>query len=152
MDPNLLLLIVFVVLIGWMFFNSRRTRAKQKEAAELKAQQMVPGARVMTRGGLFGTLVEFDRDDLSKPAKVEIAPGVVVELHSQVVDIAPDAVADEHADDSAVADEADEPATAVEAVETAEAETSAKTDSSAFPEYTLPEIDLGTDKDDEKKA
>ncbi|MBO3664278.1 preprotein translocase subunit YajC [Microbacterium stercoris] len=157
MDPNLLLLVVFVVLIGWMFFNSRRTRAKQKEAAELKAQQMVPGARVMTRSGLFGTLVEFDKDDLSKPAKVEIAPGVVIELHSQVVDIAPDTVVE---DDAAEADDVDEePVTEVEAAKASEEAAEApavaadgKPEAYGVPEYKLPEIDLGDDKGDDKKA
>jgi len=157
MDPNLLLLVVFVVLIGWMFFSSRRTRAKQKEAAELKAQQMVPGARVMTRSGLFGSLVEFDKDDLSKPAKVEIAPGVVIELHSQVVDIAPDAVVEDEAADAADVDE--EPVTEVEAAQASEESAEApavaadgKPDAHGVPEYKLPEIDLGDDKGGDKKA
>ncbi|WP_230667472.1 preprotein translocase subunit YajC [Microbacterium sp. MEC084] len=73
MDPNLLLLVVLAVLLIWMFFSSRRRQQKMREEQERKAQLMVPGARVMTRSGLFGTLVEYDKDDLSKPARVEIA-------------------------------------------------------------------------------
>jgi preprotein translocase subunit YajC len=95
MDPNILLLVVLVVLLVWMFFSSRRRQQKMREEQERKAELMVPGARVMTRSGLFGTLVEFDKDDLSQPAKVEIAPGVVVELHTQAVDLAPEVVATE---------------------------------------------------------
>jgi preprotein translocase subunit YajC len=46
---------------------------------------MVPGTRVMTRSGLYGTLVEFDSEDLTMPALIEIAPGVEVEVHAQTV-------------------------------------------------------------------
>ena len=115
MDPNLLLLVVLVVLLVWMFFSSRRRQQKMREEQARKAEQMVPGARVMTRSGLFGTLVTYDADDLSQPARVEIAPGVVVELHTQAIDLAPEEAvpaADEPAADEPAADEAviDEPA------------------------------------------
>jgi len=159
MDPNLLLLVVFVVLIGWMFFSSRRNRAKQKEAAELKATQLVPGARVMTRSGLFGTLVAYDKDDLSKPTQIEIAPGVIVEVHSQAVDLAPDAaVADadttDETDETPAAAIVDAPetsaATVVEPTPAAEADTKSSTEFGT-PDYKLPEIDFGTDKDADKK-
>jgi preprotein translocase subunit YajC len=90
MDPNILLLVVLVVLLVWMFFSSRRRQQKMRDEQARKAELMVPGARVMTRSGLFGTLVAYDKDDLSAPAHVEIAPGVVVELHTQAVDLAPE--------------------------------------------------------------
>lgn len=108
MDPNLLLLVVLAVLLIWMFFSSRRRQQKMREEQERKAQLMVPGARVMTRSGLFGTLVEYDKDDLSKPARVEIAPGVVAELHTQALDLAPEATADAVVD-ATDAEAADEP-------------------------------------------
>jgi preprotein translocase subunit YajC len=39
----------------------------------------------LTRSGLYGTLVEFDSEDLTMPALIEIAPGVEVEVHAQTV-------------------------------------------------------------------
>ena len=46
---------------------------------------MLPGVKVLLQGGLYGTLVEYDGEDLSKSARVELAPGVEVEVHSQAI-------------------------------------------------------------------
>ncbi|MBF0817367.1 preprotein translocase subunit YajC [Microbacterium paludicola] len=155
MDPNLLLLVVLAVLLIWMFFSSRRRQQKLREEQALKAEKMVPGARVMTRSGLFGTLVAYDKDDLSQPAEVEIAPGVVVELHTQSVDLAPETavVADEAetdaedvADDETVVETQAETDAQTDAVEPAESSASSE---SAFPAYELPDLDLGDDKRDQ---
>ncbi|MFT4235952.1 MAG: preprotein translocase subunit YajC [Microbacterium sp.] len=100
MNMNLLLLVVLVLLLVWMFVSSRRRNKKAKEEQERRKLLMVPGARVMTRTGLFGTIVEYDPEDLSAPAHIEIAPGVVVEVHSQSVDLANDAVADDQTDEA----------------------------------------------------
>ncbi|MFT4136988.1 preprotein translocase subunit YajC [Microbacterium sp.] len=95
------LLIIMVVLIGFMFWSSRRRmqRAKAEQAAKVRA--MVPGVKVLLQGGLYGTLVQYDPDDLSLPARVELAPGVEVEVHSQallrVVDPVEEAPVDEPA-------------------------------------------------------
>lgn len=107
MDPNLLLLLVLGVLLVWMFFSSRRRQQKMREEQERKAELMVPGARVMTRSGLFGTLVAYDKSDLSHPARVEIAPGVVVELHTQAIDLAPEQAEAAAAVDATETDERD---------------------------------------------
>lgn len=77
------ILLLALVAIIFMFWSSRRRMQKMKAEQETKALQMVPGAKVLMQGGLYGTITEFDADDLSKPAKVELAPGVVVEVHSQ---------------------------------------------------------------------
>ena len=58
---------------------------KQKLEQEEKARQTIPGAEVLLQGGLYGTVVEYDGEDLDKPARVEIAPGVVIKVHSQAV-------------------------------------------------------------------
>lgn len=101
MDMNLLLLVVLAVMVVFMFISSRRNAKKRQELEEQRRTQMVPGARVMTRSGLFGTLVEFDAEDLTQPAKVEIAPGVIAEVHAQAVDLVPETVAAETAGDEA---------------------------------------------------
>lgn len=152
---NFVLLVVLAALLVWMFISSRRRQQKMREEQALKAEKMVPGARVMTRSGLFGWLVEFDKDDLSKPAKVEVAPGVIVELHTQAVDLAPDAV-----EETATADE--EPVVDPEVEDTTVAENpledeprpdAPRNDSavagSETPEYRLPDLDLGDDKRDQ---
>ncbi|MDF2045863.1 MULTISPECIES: preprotein translocase subunit YajC [Microbacterium] len=85
MDSSLLLVVVFAGLIVFMFVSSRRRVKKQKLELEEKARQTVPGAEVLLQGGLYGTIVEYDGEDLDKPAQVEIAPGVVIKVHSQAV-------------------------------------------------------------------
>jgi preprotein translocase subunit YajC len=82
---DILLLVVLAALLVFMFWNSRKRMKKQKEEAEAKRRQTVPGAEVLLQGGIFGTIVSYDPDDLDKPAEVEIAPGVVIRAHSQAI-------------------------------------------------------------------
>ncbi|QEW03142.1 preprotein translocase subunit YajC [Microbacterium lushaniae] len=79
------LIILLVLLLVFMFWSSRRRMQKQKLEMEAKARQTVPGAEVLLQGGLYGTIVEYDADDLDKPARVEIAPGVEIKVHSQAI-------------------------------------------------------------------
>ncbi|GEB45638.1 preprotein translocase subunit YajC [Microbacterium sp. AG157] len=85
MDSSFLLLILFAGLLVFMFLSSRRRMKKQKAELEQKARETVPGAEVLLQGGLYGTIVEYDGEDLDKPAHVEIAPGVVIKVHSQAI-------------------------------------------------------------------
>lgn len=80
-----ILLVAMAALLGFMFWSSRRRAARMKEEQEAKARQMLPGAKVLLQGGLYGILVSYDPDDLSKAAEVELAPGAVVEVHSQAI-------------------------------------------------------------------
>lgn len=79
------LLILLLLVLVFMFWSSRRRMQRMKTEQETKAKAMLPGAKVLLQGGLYGTLVEFDADDLSKAARVEIAPGVDIEVHSQAI-------------------------------------------------------------------
>ncbi|MRH29751.1 preprotein translocase subunit YajC [Microbacterium sp. SYP-A9085] len=79
------LIILLVVLLVFMFWSSRRRMAKQKAEQEAKARQTVPGAEVLLQGGLYGTIVSYDPDNLDQPALVEIAPGVDIKVHSQAI-------------------------------------------------------------------
>ncbi len=79
------LIILLVVLLVFMFWSSRRRMQKQKLEQEERARQTVPGAEVLLQGGLYGTIVEYDADNLDQPAIVEIAPGVDIKVHSQAV-------------------------------------------------------------------
>lgn len=79
------LLILLGALLVFMFWNSSRRMKKQREEQAQKARQTVPGAEVLLQGGLYGTIVEFDPDNLDQPAVVEIAPGVDIKVHSQAI-------------------------------------------------------------------
>lgn len=82
---DILLLVVMAALLVFMFWSSRRRAQRMKSEQEAKTRAMVPGVKVLLQGGLYGTLVEFDDEDLSKPARVELAPGVEVEVHTQAI-------------------------------------------------------------------
>lgn len=75
-DPlTIFLVLMLVVLVIFMVRNSRKRKAQMAEL-ELK---MVPGARVMTNFGLYGELVSNDSDN--EYAEIEVAPGVVIDVH-----------------------------------------------------------------------
>ena len=78
-------IVLLVVLLVFMFWNSRRRMQKQKAEQEEKARQTVPGAEVLLQGGLYGTIVAYDPENLDQPALVEIAPGVEIKVHSQAI-------------------------------------------------------------------
>lgn len=85
MPMEILLFGLLAVLLVFMIFNTRK-RSKQMKAEQAeKAEKTVPGVRVLLQGGIFGTIVSYDPDDLDHPASVEIAPGVVIEVHSQAI-------------------------------------------------------------------
>jgi len=79
------LFLVLAVLLVFMVLSTRKRNKRMKEEQAKKATQTVPGAKVLLQGGLYGTIVEFDPENLDRPAKVEIAPGVVIEVHSQAI-------------------------------------------------------------------
>lgn len=79
------LLILLAALLVFMFFSSRRRQQRNKTEQAEKQRQMVPGVRVLLQGGLYGTIVAYDPEDLDRPAEVELAPGTVIEVHSQAI-------------------------------------------------------------------
>ena len=80
-----ILLVAMAALLIFMFWSSRRRAKRMKDEQEAKARAMLPGVKVLLQGGLYGTLVEYDGEDLSKSARVELAPGMEVEVHSQAI-------------------------------------------------------------------
>jgi preprotein translocase subunit YajC len=103
------LIILLAVLLIFMFWSSRRRQQRQKAEQAAKAKQTLPGAEVMLQGGLYGTIVEYDPENLDQPAIVEIAPGVDIKVHSQailrVVTATEEPGAHEAIDDEPLADE-----------------------------------------------
>ncbi|MCC2032132.1 preprotein translocase subunit YajC [Microbacterium allomyrinae] len=79
------LIILLVVLLVFMFWSSRRRMQKQKHEQEERARQTVPGAEVLLQGGLYGTIISYDPENLDQPAIVELAPGVEIKVHSQSI-------------------------------------------------------------------
>ena len=108
MPMEILLFGLLAVLVVFMFVNGRKRQKQMKAEQEEKATKTVPGVKVLLQGGIYGTIVAYDHDDLDSPALVEIAPGTVIEVHSQAIlrIVEPkDVVADEHDSDDVVVDE-----------------------------------------------
>lgn len=76
---------LLAVLLVFMFFNTRKRQKAMKAEQEEKATKTVPGVKVLMQGGLYGTIVAYDPEDLDTPALVEIAPGTIIEVHSQAI-------------------------------------------------------------------
>jgi preprotein translocase subunit YajC len=85
MPPEIFLFGALGLLLVFMIFNTRKRTQKMREEQEAKRLGTVPGAKVLLQGGLYGTVISYDHEDLDAPAFVELAPGVVVEIHSQAV-------------------------------------------------------------------
>lgn len=101
------------VLLIFMIFNTRKRSKQMKAEQEEKATKTVPGARVLLQGGIYGTVVAYDPEDLDTPALIEIAPGTIIDVHSQAIlrIVEPkDAVVDDVEDVTVVDDVADAPA------------------------------------------
>ncbi len=73
------MVVILAVLVFFMFRNSRKRKAQQAELA----QQMTPGAHVMTNFGVYGTLKSIN--EFAKEAELEITPGVGITVHSQTL-------------------------------------------------------------------
>lgn len=80
---------IFLALMGllvvFMFYTTRKRQKLMREQQEEKATKLVPGAKVLLQGGIYGTVAAYDHDDLDSPALIEIAPGTVIEVHSQAI-------------------------------------------------------------------
>ena len=118
MPMEFLLFGLLAVLLVFMIFNTRKRTKAMKAEQEEKATKTVPGVKVLLQGGIYGTIVAYDPEDLDSPALVEIAPGTIIEVHSQAIlrIVEPkDVVVDE-----VVADETAAPTTPAVDVETPE--------------------------------
>lgn len=118
MPMEFLLFGLLAVLLVFMIFNTRKRTKQMKAEQEEKATKTVPGAKVLLQGGIYGTIVAYDPDDLDTPALVEIAPGTIIDVHSQAIlrvvepkdAVVVDAPADEVVVEEQVADEPIAPA------------------------------------------
>ena len=143
------LIILLVVLLGFMFWSSRRRMQKQKLEQEQKARQTVPGAEVLMQGGLYGTIISFDPENLDQPAIVEIAPGVQIKVHSQAILRVVDLVEGTVTDDDFIEAEANE---AGYVAGVASGSISSISDDHARSVEGEPTVDPDTDSDTKPKA
>ncbi|GMA25871.1 hypothetical protein GCM10025864_36300 [Luteimicrobium album] len=75
---NYTFLIILLVLLVGLFFLSRRTQRKQKDAQSFRAN-LTPGQDVMTASGMLGRIVEVDGDEITiestpEPVRAGCAP------------------------------------------------------------------------------
>ncbi|MCP1429982.1 MULTISPECIES: preprotein translocase subunit YajC [Microbacterium] len=110
MPMEILLFGLLAVLVVFMFVNGRKRQKQMKAEQEEKATKTVPGVKVLLQGGIYGTIVAYDHEDLDSPALVEIAPGTVIEVHSQAI-----LRIVEPKDDVVVVDDMDAPAVVLDA-------------------------------------
>ncbi len=74
-----LVLLALLAALGW-FVMVRPMRAEKRRRTEI-VEALVPGERVLTVGGIYGTVKEVD----GLQVELEIAPGVVVRVHVQSI-------------------------------------------------------------------
>ena len=104
---DLLTLTMLAVLAVLVFFMFRNGRKRKKDLEALQAT-MVPGAKIMTSSGIYGTIASIDEE--ANTVSLEIAPGTVIEVHRQTIARVVEPVA--------VAATIDDSPAAVESVET----------------------------------
>lgn len=99
--------LLIVVLVFFMFRNSRKRRRDQ---AELQAK-MAPGVQIMLTFGLYAKLISIDEEN--NVAEVEIADGTVIKVHGQTLGRVVEPVAEGYPEvsDAAVSAAADGPTT-----------------------------------------
>lgn len=75
-------LLLGVMMLVLIVLPARRAKKAQEQLIE-RQESMVPGTKVMTNFGLYGTVSSLDRDQ--NVAYLEIAPGAVVKVHLMTV-------------------------------------------------------------------
>jgi preprotein translocase subunit YajC len=80
-------LLIIVVLFGVFYVAIIRPQRNRQRAAVQTQSQVVPGQRVRTTAGIYGTIVSGDDRDVV----VEIAPGVeITMLRRGIMDVVPE--------------------------------------------------------------
>ena len=86
-SSSFLPLLIIVVLFGLFYFAIIRPQRNKQRAAAQTQNQVLPGQRVRTTAGIYGTVVSGDDRDIV----VEIAPGVqITMLRRAVMEVVPD--------------------------------------------------------------
>ncbi len=103
MGSNSIIWVILIVLLGAMWFMSRRSRQQQQKAQEFR-NNLKPGDEVMTQSGMLGTVVEVEGDNItlesgpgSRSRWIRAAIAKVIQPTTEVADV--DDEADEYEDD-----------------------------------------------------
>ena len=80
---NSAVLLIMFALLGLMMFFQIRTQKKRFNQQQQMRANLAPGNRVMTTGGLFGTVVDIDREEGT--IDLEVSEGVVVTYHLSAI-------------------------------------------------------------------
>ncbi|GAA4285385.1 hypothetical protein GCM10022261_29160 [Brevibacterium daeguense] len=77
---DIILLVALGALLIFFMFNSRK---KQKARMQEISDNLVPGAKVMTSFGVYGTVLAVDQENLE--VTLESGPGTVLRVHRQAI-------------------------------------------------------------------
>jgi preprotein translocase subunit YajC len=94
---ELILPLLLVLFAGFMFMTARRQRRQVQETQQMQSS-LVPGDRVMTTSGMYGTIVDTDDGTI----ELEVAPGVHTTWIRQAIreKVKPETESDEIDDDA----------------------------------------------------
>lgn len=86
-SSSFLPLLIIIVLFGLFYVAIIRPQRNKQRAAARTQNQAVPGQRVRTTAGIYGTLISGDDRDVV----VEIAPGVQIQmLRRAIMEVVPE--------------------------------------------------------------
>ncbi|WP_052029779.1 preprotein translocase subunit YajC [Rothia aeria] len=90
MDITMILLAVFVLFMIWSIYSGTKRQKAQMQATQTMQENLRAGDEIMTRAGLYGTIVSTDHEN--RKALVEIAEGTIITISldavATVVDVA----------------------------------------------------------------
>jgi preprotein translocase subunit YajC len=90
-STNFLPILIILVLFGLLYVTMIRPQRNRQRQAMQTQNTVVPGARIRTTAGIYGTIVSVEDNDVV----VEIAPGVNIRmLRRAVLNVVPDSAAD----------------------------------------------------------
>ena len=86
-STNLLPILIIVVLFGVLYMTMIRPQRNRQRAAQQMQNTVMPGARVRTTAGIYGTVKSVEDGDVV----IEVAPGVDIRmLRRAVMDVVQD--------------------------------------------------------------
>lgn len=86
-SSSFLPLLIIIVLFGVFYFAIIRPQRNRQRQAQATQRQAMPGQRVRTTAGMYGTVISGDDRDVT----IEIAPGVqVTMLRRAIMEVVPE--------------------------------------------------------------
>jgi preprotein translocase subunit YajC len=80
-STNLLPILIIVVLFGVLYMTMIRPQRNRQRAAQQMQNTVMPGARVRTTAGMYGTVKSVEDGDVV----IEVAPGVDIRMLKRAV-------------------------------------------------------------------